>query len=64
VAAEDKKFIPMKVQIQGKTVVVESGPLAKVRYVRYAWIPWPQPPVNVFDGEMLPMSPFEIEIVN
>jgi sialate O-acetylesterase len=62
VAGEDKKFIPAEVQIHGKTVLVEAGPLADVRYVRYAWLPWPEPPVNMCDSDMFPMSPFEVKV--
>jgi len=59
IAGEDKKFVPAKAEIDGDTVVVSSGEVAKPVAVRFAWTDTAEP--NLFNTEGLPASPFRTD---
>lgn len=61
IAGEDGVFHPAHARIEGEAVIVESSNVATPRHVRYAWVPYPNPPVNLVNAAGLPASPFSTE---
>ena len=59
IASADKKFVPAKAEIKGKTVVVWSDEIKLPAAVRYGWAKAPD--VNLFNEEGLPASPFRTD---
>lgn len=59
VAGEDRKFVPAKAQIDGKTVIVWSDEISKPAAARYAWIDSPK--CALFSIEGLPATPFRTD---
>jgi len=62
IAGTDKKFVTAEARINGNQVAVWSDHVPEPRHVRYAWIPFPKPPVNLFNQAGLPASPFEAPV--
>lgn len=60
IAGEDGKFIPAIATIEGSTVSVSSGKVAKPVAVRYNWAMLPEG--NLFNHEGLPAAPFRSDI--
>ena len=59
---QDGIFHPASARITGRhTISVSSPKVAEPRHARYAWSPYPDPPVNLFNSEGLPASPFSTE---
>ena len=58
IASEDGAFQPAEACIENDTVVVTSELVARPEYVRYCWTAFPKPPVNFFNRDDLPASPF------
>jgi len=58
IAGEDGVFHPAHARIDGDAVIVECPRVATPRHVRYAWVPYPEPPVNLVNAAGLPASPF------
>ena len=55
-------FYPAKAKIIGKSTLSISSPkVDEPLHARYAWSPYPEPPVNLFNSEGLPASPFSTE---
>ena len=50
-------------RIEGDTVVVTPPAGVAPRRVRYAWRPFPEPPVNLVDPDGIPAAPFEVDVV-
>ena len=42
----------------GRMLRVSAAAVPDPRLVRYAWVPFPDPPVNLVDAEGVPASPF------
>ncbi len=62
IRGDDGVFHPANARITGKNTVSVSGPrVAEPQHVRYAWLPFPNPPVNLFNSANLPASPFSTE---
>jgi sialate O-acetylesterase len=61
VMGEDKVYHPAKAEIKGDTVVVTSENGAKVLGVRYGWVNFAKPTLNLFNGAGLPASPFRTD---
>lgn len=59
IAGMDKKFVPAKAEIDGKTIVVSSSQVPNPVAVRYAFSNWVQP--NLFNAEGLPASSFRTD---
>jgi len=59
VAGKDGKFLPATASIEGATVVASSPSVAEPVFVRYGWANSPQ--CNLFNGDLLPASPFTSE---
>jgi len=58
-AGDDGVWHPATGEIQGGRMLrVASPAVPEPRFVRYAWTPYPDPPVNLVDGDGLPASPF------
>ncbi|MCA9248189.1 MAG: exo-alpha-sialidase, partial [Planctomycetales bacterium] len=59
VCGDDCRFHPATAEILGEDKVsVRSPGIAAPRHVRYAWLPFPNPVVNLVNSEGLPASPF------
>lgn len=59
VAGNNKQFVPATARILGTHhVEVSSQRVAKPKYVRYAWSPFPSPGVNLTNSDHTPASPF------
>ena len=59
VSGADGVFRPARAKIVGQnTIAVSSRKVAEPRDVRYAWLPYPNPVVNLFNSAGLPASPF------
>ncbi len=59
VCGSDRVFYPASAKISSKCSVTVSSPkVPKPVNARYAWIPFPEPPVNLFNSAGLPASPF------
>jgi len=61
VAGEDKEFSWADAEIEGDQIVLTCDGVSDPVYVRYAWADNPDP-VNFYNEEGLPASPFQIEI--
>jgi N-sulfoglucosamine sulfohydrolase len=64
VSGSDGVFHPATAKIIGKNTIALSSPrVAEPTHVRYAWLPFPDPPVNLLNSAGLPASPFSTESV-
>ena len=63
VAGEDKNFVWANATIADNKVVVWSEEIPNPAYVRYAWADNPDR-VNLYNGEGLPASPFEAQVMD
>lgn len=62
ICGDNGVFHPGTAEIISKSSVAVSSPLvAEPRDVRYGWLPFPNPPVNLFNSANLPASPFSSE---
>ena len=62
VCGKDGVFHPASAQIVGRNTVTVSSPrVAEPHHVRYAWLTFPNPPVNLHNSAELPASPFSTE---
>ncbi len=61
VAGADGKFVPAKATIKGDTVVVTSDTVQKISSVRYGWVNFATPTLNLFNKEGLPATPFRTD---
>jgi sialate O-acetylesterase len=61
-AGQDKKFVWAEAKIKDNRVIVWSKAIKKPLFVRYAWADNPEG-ANLYNGEKLPASPFEIELL-
>ena len=59
-AGADGIFHPAQARLESDHVVVWSDQVRQPGGVRYAWAPNPAPPVNLYNREGLPASPFKI----
>jgi sialate O-acetylesterase len=62
IAGADKKFVPAKAEIKGRTVVISSGEISSPTAVRYGWSNVPD--VNLYNQEGLPASPFRSDVAD
>jgi sialate O-acetylesterase len=61
VLGEDNNFHQAKAEIKGETVVVSCEGVSKVIGVRYGWVNFAKPTLNLFNGAGLPASPFRTD---
>ena len=61
IAGADKKFIWAKAKIAGANIIVWNDDITDPLYVRYAWADNPDG-ANLYNGEGLPASPFEVVV--
>ena len=62
VCGKDGIFYPTTAKIMDRNTVAVSSPSVRDPLdVRYAWLPYPDPPVNLFNSVNLPASPFSTE---
>jgi sialate O-acetylesterase len=60
-AGDDMVFVPAKAVIKGDTVVVTSDKVTKIAAVRYGWVNFAKPTLNLFNKEGLPATPFRTD---
>ncbi len=59
VCGDDNEYFPAVAQVTGKnTLRVTCAEVNHPAAIRYAWIPFPEPPVNLTGSSGLPASPF------
>ena len=62
ICGADGVFLPATARLIAPYQIEVSNPkLSEPRHVRYAWQPFPEPPVNLVNSEGLPGSPFSTE---
>jgi sialate O-acetylesterase len=61
VMGEDKVFYPAKAEIKGETIVVTCDKVSKPTAVRYGWVNFAKPTLNLFNGAGLPATPFRTD---
>lgn len=61
VLGDDGKFYPAKAEIKGDTVVLSCNDVSKIEGVRYGWMNFAKPTLNLFNGAGLPASPFRTD---
>jgi len=61
IAGSDGAFRPAEARLEGPAVVLAAGHAPPQR-VRYAWQPFPEPPVNLVGPGGLPVTPFELTV--
>ncbi len=61
VAGADGTFVPAKATIKGESIVVTSDKVEKVTAVRYGWLNFAKPTLNLFNKEGLPATPFRTD---
>lgn len=60
-AGDDGVFHPAKAVIKGDTVVVTSDKVPMIKAVRYGWVNFAKPTLNLFNKEGLPATPFRTD---
>ena len=60
-AGADNVFHPAKATIKGDTVVVTSDKVDKLAAVRYGWVNFAKPTINLFNKDGLPATPFRTD---
>jgi len=60
-AGADGVFAPAKATIKGDTIVVTSDKVEKITAVRYGWVNFAKPTLNLFNKDGLPASPFRTD---
>lgn len=58
IAGADGRFVTAAAKIRNNAVLVTAAEVSAPRHVRYAWQPFPRPPLNLVNGADLPASPF------
>jgi sialate O-acetylesterase len=61
IAGKDRTFHPAKAIIKGETVIVSSEQVPNPVAVRYGWVNFANPTLNLFNKEGLPASPFRTD---
>ena len=61
VAGQDEQFYPATATIKGDAVVVTSDKVASPKYVRYGWVNFAKPTLNLFGKNGLPTVPFRTD---
>src|SRR5262249_11463653 len=61
VAGDDKAFYPAKAESRDNTGFVTSDKVSKPVAVRYGWVNFGNPTLNLFNKEGLPASPFRTD---
>ena len=64
IAGEDKVFVKANAIIDNMTVLVSSPNVTSPKYIRYAWQSQPTEPINFYNKEGLPASPFRTDSNN
>jgi sialate O-acetylesterase len=60
-AGPDNAFHPAKAVVKGDTVVVTSPDVKEIKAVRYGWVNFAKPTLNLFNKAGLPASPFRTD---
>ncbi len=58
---DGKAWMPAKASVKGDVVTVSANTIKDINGVRYAYIPWAKPEVNLFNENGLPTAPFIFE---
>ena len=61
IAGKDGKFVPAKATIKGESIVVSSEMVPEPTAVRYGWVNFATPMLNLFNKEGLPATPFRTD---
>lgn len=62
VAGEDGAFETAIASIEGDTVVVKNEAISQIKFVRYAWVGFPES--NLYNAVNLPATPFRTDPIN
>ena len=61
VAGKDGKFVAAKAVIKDNTVLLSSEQVPEPTAVRYGWVNFAKPTLNLFNKDGLPASPFRTD---
>lgn len=62
VADEGGSFHAASAEISSPDTITLTSPVENPSTVRYGWMPFPKPPLKLFNSENLPLGPFSMEI--
>ena len=62
VAGNDKEFFPAIAKLEKNRVTVSSQNVSRPEHLRYAFVPYPEPPVNLYSKSGWPVSPLVLEL--
>ncbi len=62
VAGNDKEFFPAIAKLEKNRVTVSSQNVSRPEHLRYAFVPYPEPPVNLYSKSGYPVSPLVLEL--
>jgi sialate O-acetylesterase len=62
VSGNDSVFIPAKAYLSSDNTLTVFSPLKEPQCLRYAWMPFPDPPLTLYNSEKLPLGPFRINL--
>ncbi|MCA9241183.1 MAG: hypothetical protein KDA37_13325 [Planctomycetales bacterium] len=64
IAGNDREYLAASASIVGAGVAVWNDAVSSPSFVRYAWAPYPTPPLNLYNEAGLPASPFELPVAH
>ena len=60
-AGADGKFAPANGTMKGDSIILKSEGVAEPKFVRYGWVNFAKPELNLFNKEGLPAQPFRTD---
>ncbi|WP_372774753.1 sialate O-acetylesterase [Mangrovibacterium sp.] len=64
VAGKNGDFKTAKACIASENTLRILSPVKEVQWLRYGWMPFPNPPLTLYNSELLPLGPFRINLNN
>ena len=60
-AGDDGKFLPATAKIEGDSIALTAAGVETPKFVRYGWVNFAKPQLNLFNKEGLPAQPFRTD---
>lgn len=61
IAGADRHYFPATATVEGNRVRITSTKVPQPKFARYAWIAYPDTPVNLYNRDGFPASPFSTD---